>query len=117
MEAEKVTALSLVDPSRLRDWDSILLRTREMLEAANAGDWDRVVDLEALRREEIAHFFAAGVAAYETARVRQGIQEILDSDRELLTMSQRQKGKRFAEVLHMRRYVAVQKAYEATAAG
>ncbi|MGA7979727.1 MAG: flagellar protein FliT [Chromatiaceae bacterium] len=112
-----MSALSLVDPTRLQDWDDILSRTREMLDAANAGDWDRVVVLEAERRNEISRFFSAGIAAYETVHVRRGIQEILESDRELLSMSQRQKRQRSADIVQLRRRASVQKAYEATAAG
>jgi len=112
-----MSALSLVDMARLQDWERILSQTREMREAAEAGDWDRVVLLEAERREEIARFFKAGVADYERVHVRQGIQQILESDRELLALSQRQKARRSADILQLRRGASGRSAYQATAAG
>jgi len=117
MGANAMSVLSLVDMGRLQDWERILSHTREMRKAAVAEDWERVVLLEAERREEIARFFRAGVADYERVHVRQGIQEILESDRQLLAMSQQQKSQRSADILQLRRGVRGRTAYQATAAG
>jgi hypothetical protein len=117
MGVNEMSALSLVDMGRLQEWERILSHTREMREAAGSGDWDRVVLLEAERREEIACFFKAGVADYERVHVRQGIQQILESDRELLALSQQQKARRSADILQLRRGATGRNAYQATAAG
>jgi hypothetical protein len=117
MGVNEMSVLSLVDMGRLQDWESILSHTREMREAAVAGDWDQVVLLEAERRAEIARFFKAGIADYERVHVRQGIEEILESDRELLALSQQQKSRRSADILQLRRGVRGRSAYQATAAG
>jgi hypothetical protein len=106
-----MSMLTLVDKTRLQDWDDILAHTREMLEAGTAGEWDRVVAVEAVRRDQIARFFAGGIADYEAAHVRQGIQEILESDRQLLALSQRQKDQRSVEIVQLRRRAAVQRTY------
>jgi hypothetical protein len=115
MGVKPVSTLCLVDPSRLEAWDGILSHTRAMLEAGRAGDWDRVVALEAIRRDEIARFFAGGIADYEVVHVRQGIQEILESDRKLLDISQREKTQCSAQIVQLRRRAAVQRTYGAAA--
>jgi hypothetical protein len=117
MGINEMNMLSLVDMGRLQDWERILSHTREMREAATAADWDRVVVLEAERREEIARFFKAGIADYERVHVRQGIQEILESDRKLLELSQERRDERSAQILQLRRGARGRTAYRATAAG
>lgn len=112
-----VQALKLVDTARAGEWEEILANTRGMLAAATADDWDRVVALEAERRARIKGFFAAAVAPYESAWVRDGIQEILESDRKLLAMSQDRKQDRSRRVVELRRGSAANDAYSRTAAG
>ena len=105
------------DTSRASDWESLLLLTRDMLVTAKTGDWDSVLSFEEKRRAHIERFFATPVSAQEADAVRQGILEILDSDKRLLRLSQQQRRKRSAAVLQFRQKAAAQQAYAATATG
>ena len=110
------SALSLVKPERINDWRVIVQHTRDMLHAANAGDWDRVTTLESQRREDIARFFAIAVAPYEAQQVRDGIREILESDAKLLALTRGQCAQTTGNIVQMRQRANAHKAYEATAA-
>jgi len=110
-----VSALSLVDDSRPREWDGILADTRNLLAAARAGDWDRATRLERERRARIESFFATAPAPHEVAWVRSGIEEILASDARLLKLCQEGKEKVSAEIVELRQKAAANRAYAKTA--
>lgn len=108
--------LSLVDNARSTEWEGILADTRAMLEAATFGDWDNAVRIEHERRARIARFFTAAPAPHESAPVRRGIVEILESDARLLTLCQASKAEAFGEIADLRRKAAANRVYERTAA-
>lgn len=83
-------------------WNRLLSLSHKMLDAAHAGEWDRVVHLEADRRQRIERFFSVGIAPDETLFVRDGIIDILEADRELLRLSQGYDSKRLANVIQFR---------------
>jgi hypothetical protein len=91
------------ETERVLSWDTLLRLTREMLDAGRTGDWNRVLYLEANRRERIERFFSVGIAPDETELVRDGIIEILESDLELLRLSQGYERKRPTNVIQFSR--------------
>ena len=107
------TALSLVDPRRTGEWGLILTHTREMLEAARCGDWERVTALETVRREGISRFFATAVARYEAQAVKRGIEEILATDRRVLALTRNQHALARGNIVQFRRRANAHSAYEA----
>jgi hypothetical protein len=111
-----VPQLSLVDKARPAEWDGILADTRAMLEAASSGDWDSAVRLERERQTRIARFFAARPAPHESAWVRRGIEEILESDARLLALCQAGKAEASSGILGLRRKAAANRVYARTAA-
>jgi hypothetical protein len=117
MNSQETSISRTKDIARLSDWEVLLSITRQMLAMASAGDWDCVLPLEEERRARIARFFATTVSPQEADSVREGILEILESDKRLLELSQQQRGKRSADVLQFRQKAAAQRAYAATAAG
>jgi hypothetical protein len=112
-----VTALSLVNNLRPGEWDGILAHTRDMLEAARAGDWDLVVPMERERHARIERFFSHAPAPHEAAWVRSGIIEILESDERLLVLCQKHKDDAAAGIVDLHHKAAANRAYERTAAG
>jgi len=68
-------------------WGTALSLTREMLDAARAGEWNRVLRLEPERRRLIERFLSAGVSPEEAELVRDGIIDILNCDQELMRLS------------------------------
>jgi hypothetical protein len=111
-----VTQLSLVDKTRPGEWNGILADTRAMLDAARSGDWDSAVLLERERQARLAHFFAARPAPHESAWVRRGIEEILESDARLLALCQAGKAEASGGILELHRKAAANRAYERAAA-
>lgn len=61
--------------------------TREVRDSAQAGDWPKVVELEAVRRPLIDEIFAQPAPEIDAASIR----EILGSDRELLALARSQR--------------------------
>ncbi|MEY6431903.1 flagellar protein FliT [Thioalkalicoccus limnaeus] len=108
--------LSLVDTTRPVEWDGILADTRAMLEAAQAGDWERVMRLERERQPRIERFFAAEPGPHETTWVRRGIEEILVSDEAVLTLCQAGRSAASSKILDLRHKAAANRVYERTAA-
>lgn len=112
-----MTVLSLVNNIRPGEWDGILAHTRDMLKAANAGDWDLVIPLERERHARIERFFSSAPAPHEAAWVRSGIIEILASDERLLALCQTHKHNAAAGIVDLHRKATANRAYERTAAG
>jgi hypothetical protein len=112
-----VTVLSLVNNLRPGEWDGILAHTRDMLKAARAGDWDRVIPLERERHARIAQFFSSAPAPHEAAWVRSGIIEILESDEHLLMLCQTRRDDASSGIVDLHRKAAANQAYARTAAG
>lgn len=108
-----MTSLSLVDNDRPFDWDVILEQTRLMLDAAGAGDWERVVVLERERHGRIKRFFSDVPAPHEADWVRRGIEVILELDGRLLTLSQSGKTEASTAVIDIRRKAEANRAYAA----
>jgi hypothetical protein len=111
-----MTMLSLVNTVRPGEWDGILAHTRDMLEAAKTGDWERVIPLERERHARIARFFSRAPAPHETDWVRSGILEILESDEHLLVLCQAHKDDAATGMMELHRKTAANRAYEKTAA-
>jgi hypothetical protein len=108
--------LSLVNNVRPGEWDGILAHTRDMLNAANTGDWDRVIPLERERQARIERFFSSAPAPHEADWVRSGIVEILESDKRLLALCQTRKEEASTGIVDLHRKAAANRAYERTAA-
>ncbi len=112
-----MTVLSLVNNARPGEWDGILAHTRDLLKAAKDGDWDLAMLLERERHARIEHFFSNAPAPHETAWVRSGIVEILESDERLLALCQTGKAEASSGLVDLRRKAAANRAYETAAAG
>lgn len=80
--------LRVVDPQRPDRWEEIVGLSRQMLEAARAGRWERVTEVARLRRSRVEAFFEEPVADHEAEWVSNGIRGVLELDRELLTLVQ-----------------------------
>ncbi|WJW74580.1 flagellar protein FliT [Thiohalobacter sp. IOR34] len=71
----------------MAELDSLLVLTRDLRAAAEAGDWERVVTLEAERGLCIERLFAELPAGNEP-QLRQAILEIQSSDQEVMRLAQ-----------------------------
>jgi len=74
--------------SNLRDLETALVLTEAMLRTAREADWDRLVELETVRRQHIGAAFAERVAGHEAPLFAQVAQRILSLDRELIALGE-----------------------------
>jgi len=98
------------EDARACAWSTLRSLTHEMLDAAQAGEWDRVRHIEPDRRQRMERFFSAGVASGEVELVRDGIIDMLASDQELLRLRRGYKRKRPANIIQFRRRVSAKRA-------
>jgi hypothetical protein len=68
---------------RLQRWQQILDITRHMRELATTGEWQKIVELESHRKQQLTAFFETPVQPGEVAEVTEGIRDIMHSDGEL----------------------------------
>lgn len=71
--------------------DSLLSLTRELLGSAQAGDWDRVTELESERRSLIYAAFPADSAVAVDPDRQAVAREILDTDRQVMDLACQQR--------------------------
>ena len=74
--------------SNLRDLEDALGLTRAMLEAAHAGDWDHLVELEAERRAHIAAAFEGLVTGPDAPLFAEIAHSILALDRQVVALGE-----------------------------
>jgi hypothetical protein len=77
--------------SNIRDLDVALRLTQAMLEAARAEDWDRLVELEAVRRGHIAKAFEGTVTGPDAPAFADVAQRILALDRQVVALGEQQR--------------------------
>ncbi|NOZ52443.1 MAG: flagellar protein FliT [Gammaproteobacteria bacterium] len=75
--------------SQVRDqqWRSILNLTEKMLDASNEEEWDALVSFEAQRGKLLSVFFAKAVSLSEAQAIRNGIAEIMTTDKKICGLS------------------------------
>jgi hypothetical protein len=74
--------------SDIHDLETALRLTEAMLEAARGQDWDRLVELEAVRRGHIATAFKGSVSGDDAPVFAEIAQQILSLDRELVRLGE-----------------------------
>jgi len=95
----------------------IVALARRMGEAARAGDWEAVTDLEASRRARIAEYFAAAEGADDAAAVAAGIEALLAIDRDVMELARARMGALGAELNALQTGRRVVQAYAAAGQG
>ena len=75
-------------PERTRKLQNWVTLSREIFELATAGEWDQVTEREAIRREQIHAFFKQPIEPADAERVRSAINEVLEIDSKVRTLSQ-----------------------------
>ncbi|MDM3871010.1 flagellar protein FliT [Porticoccus sp. W117] len=73
----KNSAITTTDSQRQARIQSVLSLSREMLAAAENGDWQQFAELEKSRRRDMLACFEQPVAAVEANAVRQGIEQLM----------------------------------------
>lgn len=74
--------------SNIRDLEVALRLTQAMLDAARAEDWDRLVELEAVRRGHITAAFGGAVAGADAPAFAELAQRILVLDRQVVALGE-----------------------------
>lgn len=80
-----------MDIARTRQWAAILNLSHNMLKAAHAQAWDRLVKLEHDRRSRINRFFARVTEPEEILEITEGTHKILEIDNEIVAISKKQR--------------------------
>ena len=81
-----------MDNTTALELEQLLALSREMGELAAKGEWEMVVEREAVRREALEAFFAAPIPAEQAPAVAEGIREIMALDEQLVVVCQRAQG-------------------------
>jgi len=74
--------------SSIRDLEVALRLTQAMLDAARAEDWDRLIELEAVRRGHITVAFEGAVAGADAPAYAEIAQQILALDRQVVALGE-----------------------------
>lgn len=74
--------------SNIRDLEVALRLTQAMLDAARAEDWDRLVELEAVRRGHITTAFDGAVTGADAPIFAEVAQRILALDRQVVALGE-----------------------------
>jgi len=77
--------------SRKEQFSFILNLTESMLLAANKEDWERLSAMEPQRRQHVEQFFSSPANPDEASWIRQGIKRILDVDKQIIQISEKNK--------------------------
>lgn len=77
-----------MESERQRQWTAILEMSSRMLDQARAKEWTEVAEIEAARRKSLEAFFDQPVDAVEAERVREGIERILATDKEIASLGE-----------------------------
>ena len=101
--------------SDVHDLETALRLTEAMLKAARAQDWDRLVELEAVRRGHITHAFVGSVSGEDAPVFAEIAQQILALDRELARLGEEGRLSLAEALSHVRTGVRARKAYAAGA--
>ena len=78
-----------LSPQRRDSVAAILRLTHEMLELAQSGDWDRLMELESERKPLIEAFFAHPVEPDESPAVAAFIGEIQEVDAQVVELAEK----------------------------
>lgn len=79
----------MLDPSRQQQWQRIGEVTRQMLQLFPKQDWQTLIDLSQRRQQMLEAFFAQPVSQADADEIADGIQQILQSDREVMAHARR----------------------------
>lgn len=74
--------------ANLRDLETALVLTEAMLQTAREEDWDRLVELEAVRRAHIGAAFSGPLSGPGAPQFAAFAQRILALDRELIALGE-----------------------------
>ena len=72
-----------MDSSRLTEWNDIISLTAQMLEKAQAEEWESVQQLSAERQTKFEAFFSTEVSPNDAPTIAAGIEQIQSIDKEL----------------------------------
>ena len=70
-------------PQRQQQWQQIMHLGQQMVELAAVEEWQKIADIGADRQAKLQAFFQDPVSAEEAAEIAEGIQRLLESDRQL----------------------------------
>ena len=76
------------EPDRTRQLAEILDLSLAMLDQARAGDWERLLELEARRRDRVAECFREPAAVEEAAAVADALRRILVVNQEITELGE-----------------------------
>ena len=77
--------------SRKDHFAYILNITKAMLDAAKTEDWQKLTEMEPLRKQYLDEFFVSPVTAEESPWVKLGIERIMEIDKQLIAISEQAK--------------------------
>jgi len=77
----------VVSMERNKRFDDILVLSRKMLDDADKGEWEHIIDMQAQRQQLMNDFFATPVPKTDAEYVANGIREMLDLDKVLIEHS------------------------------
>lgn len=89
MNEDNTPVLSGDDP--LGDLSALVKKTEYMLKLAQAGEWEKVTDLESERRPRLEALFNSldqSTREQSATQLQQGVERILGLDREIIALGQ-----------------------------
>lgn len=98
-------------PQRTQQWTAILHLTHQMLKAAHDQEWETLVDMEFNRRQLITDFFTVSAQPDEVMDITEGTHEILTMDKEIMTLSRKQRDLVGEKLTEIKKNQQVKKAY------
>ncbi len=94
-----------------REWSLIMSMTQQMREAAEAGEWAKLLDLEPKRRALLGDFFSRPVDPENIFKVQENIKTIMRLDKIITEASQARRDELSAEQADVNHSRKAQKAY------
>lgn len=99
------------------EWTGIRWVSRRLLESVRDKDWQSAAELQAQRDRMVRNFFQSPVSGLEAEFVRQGILEILESDKECMDLIGEEKRTAGAKIYNLQSGRRARKAYAETRNG
>lgn len=100
-----------MNPQRTQQWTAILNLTHQMLKAAHDQEWENLVSMECHRRQLITEFFTISAAPDEVHDITDGTHTILAIDKEIMTLSRKQRDVVGSKLSEIKKQREVKKAY------
>ena len=78
-----------MNKEREQDWLSIIAMSKKMRELANQLQWEDLASLGNKRQQLIKIFFTDSVEMEDADTIREGIHQILDMDKQIISLSKK----------------------------